>query len=173
MNQSSALKPQSLSFGKVATYLMATAFICGNIILPQLCHQIPWGGITWLPIYFFTLVGAYLYGWRVGILTALVSPLVNSLLFGMPAPAVLPAIMLKSSLLAIFAAYAAWKTQKVSISAILTVVLSYQVVGTLGEWAMTSDLVLAFQDFRMGIPGMMLQIFGGWTIMRGILRFNN
>ena len=79
---------------------MAALFIAGNMALPQLFHLIPQGGITWLPIYFFTLIGAYKFGWKVGLLTAILSPIINSLLFGMPLPAVLPAILLKSVLLA-------------------------------------------------------------------------
>ena len=61
------------------TYLFAFLFIAGNIVLPQLCHMIPQGGLILLPIYFFTLVAAYKFGLRVGLLTALLSPLVNSL----------------------------------------------------------------------------------------------
>ena len=81
------------------TYWLAVLFAVGNIVLPQLFHLVPQGGVTWLPIYFFTLVGAYKYGWRVGLLTAVLSPCVNSWWFGMPAAAVLPAILLKSVLL--------------------------------------------------------------------------
>ena len=60
------------------TYWLAVLFAVGNIVLPQLFHLVPQGGVTWLPIYFFTLVGAYKYGWRVGLLTAVLSPCVNS-----------------------------------------------------------------------------------------------
>lgn len=41
---------------------------------------------------------------------------------------------------------------------------------TLGEWAMTGSLRAALQDFRIGLPGMSLQILGGWAFMRWILR---
>lgn len=41
------------------TYWLAVLFAVGNIVLPQLFHLVPQGGVTWLPIYFFTLVGAY------------------------------------------------------------------------------------------------------------------
>lgn len=76
---------QALSFGRLRTYRLAAAFIAANIVMPQLFHLVPGGGVTWLPIYFFTLTGAYLYGWRVGLLTAIASPVINSLLFAMPA----------------------------------------------------------------------------------------
>jgi len=97
------VKLYSLPYRSVKTYLAASLFALGNIVLPQLFHLMPQGGVTWLPIYFFTLVGAYKYGWRVGLLTAVLSPLVNSALFGMPAVAGLPAILLKSVLLALIA----------------------------------------------------------------------
>lgn len=89
-------KLYSLPFGNVKTYLFALLFVAGNIALPQLCHLVPAGGPTLLPIYFFTLIAAYKYGFKVGLLTALLSPVINHLLFAMPAAAVLPAILIKS-----------------------------------------------------------------------------
>ena len=63
--------------------LVALGFVGGNIILPQAVHLIPNGGHIWLPIYFFYSCGAYKYGWRVGIMTAvIVAAFVNSILFG-------------------------------------------------------------------------------------------
>ena len=159
------IKFYALPYNEVKTYWMALIFVAGNILLPQLCHLVPQGGATWLPIYFFTLVGAYKYGWRVGLLTAIASPLVNSLLFGMPAVTVLPAILMKSTLLAIAAGLMAQRSQKVTLLSLLGVILAYQVLGTMGEWALTGSLYLALQDFRMGLPGMILQLFGGYLVL--------
>lgn len=167
----SVVKLYSLSYSNSKTYLAALLFVAGNIALPQLFHLAPQGGMTWLPIYFFTLVGAYKYGWKVGLLTAIASPLINSALFGMPAPAVLPAILLKSVLLAVGAGFMAHRFQKVSVLALLAVVLFYQVLGTLGEWAFFADgFYAAVQDFRIGIPGMLLQVFGGYAFIRYLIQ---
>lgn len=160
----------SLSFSNTRTYLFATLFVLGNMALPQLVHLMPQGGLIWLPIYFFTLVGAYKYGWRVGMLTALASPVVNSLLFGMPAVAALPAIMLKSVLLAAIAGFVAHRFHKVSLLLLLVVIVGYQVLGTLGEWSMKGDLTAACQDFRIGIPGMLVQLFGGYAVIKYLIR---
>ena len=122
-----------------------------------------------MPIYFFTLVGAYKYGWRVGLLTAIASPLINSFIFGMPAAQALPAIMLKSALLAVIAGYAAKRFNKASIGILIAVVLGYQAIGTLGEWIIKGDFILACQDFRIGIPGLLLQILGGWIVINLLL----
>jgi hypothetical protein len=158
----------TLSYRDVKTYWMALLFVGGNILLPQLCHLVPQGGAIWLPIYFFTLVGAYKYGWKAGLLTAIASPLVNSLLFGMPAVAVLPAILMKSTLLAMAAGIMAQRSHKVTWFSLLAVILIYQVLGTMGEWALTGNLYLALQDFRMGLPGMALQLIGGYLVLNVI-----
>lgn len=168
MNTSAKL--YSLSFGNVKTYLFAFLFVAGNIILPQLCHLIPMGGPTLLPIYFFTLVAAYKFGLRVGLLTALLSPLLNHLLFAMPAAAVLPAILVKSGVLSIAASLAARYTHRVSLLSLLGVVLAYQLIGTAFEWAFTGSFYIAVQDFRIGLPGMLLQWIGGYALLKAIAR---
>lgn len=165
-----SVKLYSFSYKEVKTYLFALLFVAGNIILPQICHLIPGGGLTWLPIYFFTLIAAYKYGLRVGLLTAILSPLINSALFGMPPVAVLPAILVKSTLLAGAAAYAAHRFGKVSLLAIAGAVLTYQIVGTLIEWAFVQNFAVAIQDFRIGVPGMLVQLFGGYAILRAIAK---
>lgn len=156
----------SLEYKEARTYGIAALFIVGNIALPQLCHLLPAGGPTLLPIYFFTLVAAYKYGWKVGLLTAVASPLINSALFAMPAAAALPAILTKSLLLAAAAGFAAHKFRSLSLPLLLAVVLFYQVVGSLAEWALTGSLAAALQDFRIGIPGMLLQILGGYLLVK-------
>ena len=163
------VKLYSLGYRDIKTYLTASLFIAGNIILPQICHLIPQGGVILLPIYFFTLIGAYKYGWKTGLLTAILSPLLNSLLFSMPAPEVLPAIIIKSTLLAIAAGAAAAYFKRVSILILAMVVLSYQLSGTIAEWLMIRDFSIAVQDFRIGIPGMLIQILGGYIFIRYLI----
>lgn len=166
------VKLHSLSYKEAKAWVVAALFVGGNIALPQLFHLMPQGGMVWLPIYFFTLVGAYKYGWRVGLLTAVASPLVNSLAFSMPAAALLPAIILKSTLLAVAAGYAARKFKRVSLPLLAGVVLFYQAIGTLGEWLITGSLDAALQDIRLGYPGMLLQVFGGYLFIKYIIRKN-
>ena len=163
------VKLYAFGYRELRTYLAAALFVVGNIVLPQLAHLVPQGGVTWLPIYFFTLIGAYKYGWRVGLLTAVASPLLNSWLFGMPSPQVLPAILMKSVVLAAAAGFAARRFRTVTLPLMLAVVLTYQVVGTLGEWALTGSFYAAAQDFRVGLPGMALQVVGGYWFIRHLI----
>lgn len=161
-------KLYSYGYKESKTYLFSALFIAGNIILPQLCHLIPSGGLIFLPIYFFTLIAAYKYGLTVGVLTAVASPLVNSLLFGMPPAVALPAIIIKSVVLALAASVAAGRVRKVSIIALVLVVASYQIVGGIAEWGITGSIQAALQDFKIGLPGMLLQIFGGYIVLKAL-----
>jgi len=155
---------ERLSFRETRTYLLSALFVAGNIIMPQLCHLVPGGGLRWLPIYFFTLVAAYRFGLTAGLLTAVCSPIVNNLAFGMPPAPMLPIILVKSTLLAVAAATIAGKAKKASLWAVAVAVLAYQSVGFVAEWLMTGSLDAALQDLKIGWPGMLLQVFGGWLV---------
>lgn len=168
---STPFNPLRLSLLNSRTYLFAFAFIAGNLLLPQLVHTVPRGGLIFLPIYFFTLIAGYKFGYKVGLLTAIFSPLVNHLLFGMPPAAVLPIILIKSTLLAFAAAAIANKYRQVSIYHLLLVVLGYQLIGSTIEWAMTQSFTAATQDFTIGIPGMLIQIIGGWIILKKLATY--
>lgn len=165
---SSTARLYSLDFTNGKTYLLATVFIVGNLLLPQLAHLIPQGGLIFLPIYFFTLIAAYKYGIRVGLLTAVLSPIINSMIFGMPPAAMLPIILIKSSLLAVAAAMAAKYFGKVTILGVLLAVLAYQIIGMGVEWAMTQSFAAAVQDVRIGFPGIILQIAGGFLVLKAL-----
>ena len=145
--------------------MLAGLFVLGNIVFPQLAHLLPNGGPILLPIYFFTLIAAYKYGWRAGILTAVLSPVINYLLFGMPMLVMLPAILIKSTILALAAAYAAKRFNTVNLLVLLLVVASYQILGSLAEWALSGSLYAALQDFRLGLLGMGIQVFGGYAVL--------
>ena len=164
------VKLHSLNLSNTKTYLFATIFVIGNLLLPQLAHLVPQGGLILLPIYFFTLIAAYKYGIHVGLLTAVLSPLANNLLFGMPPSAMLPAIIIKSVILAVAAAAAAKHFGKVSFLGILLAILAYQVVGTGIEWAMTQNFFTAVQDFRIGVPGMLIQLVAGYFVLKALAK---
>ena len=159
----------SLKYDDAKTYLVASLFIIGNVLLPQLCHLLPNGGMIWLPIYFFTLIGAYKYGWRVGLITAIASPLVNSVLFGMLMVTALPSIIMKSTLLAFFAGVIASKFKNATLFLLFVTVIGYQVAGTFGEWIIKGNLYAALQDFRIGVPGLLFQIFGSWIVINKLI----
>ena len=161
------LTREQYNFRSLRTYVAALVFIIGNIAVPQLCHLIPNGGLIFLPIYFFTLVASFKCGWKVGLLTAVLSPVVNCLLFGMPPVASLPAILVKS--LALVAAVTlVSKKMGFSLLSVAIAVLAYQLVGMTVEFFMDFNFLHAVQDIRIGWPGILVQIVGGYLILKAL-----
>jgi hypothetical protein len=163
----------NLRLTHVRALLWAAIFVVGNLALPFACHHAPVGnlGIMLLPIYFFTLIAAYKFGWQVGLLTALLSPLLNSLLLGMPVVAALPIIMTKSALLSGFAWLVAWRSGKLSLLHLLAVVLAYQFVGSAIEMLLYG-MAAGMAEFQNAWAGMLLQVVGGYFILKILAKYD-
>ena len=77
----------------------------------------------------------------------------------------------KSTLLALVGAIVADRSQRVSLLHVAAVVVAYQVLGGIAEWLIASDLSAALQDFKIGFPGMLLQVVLGWVILKGLAKY--
>ena len=161
-----SVKLYSLNFDEAKTDFWTAVFVICNLALPQLFHLIPQGGVIFAPLSLVILVGAYKFGWKTGLLAAVLSPLVNHLLTGQPAWPVLQVMTLKLSALAIVAGLTAQYFRKVSLPLIIGVVLVSCVIGCLGELLLTGGIAATIADFTIGWPGLLLQVFGAWLILK-------
>ena len=143
----------ALNYDEAKTYLWAMVFVACNLILPQVFHLIPQGGIIFSPLSLVILAGAYKFGWKTGLLAALLSPIVNHLITGMPATEVLSVMT-------------AQRFKTVSLPLLIGVILVSKAIGCLGELAITGGIAATIQDFTVGWPGLMLQVFGAWLILK-------
>ena len=156
----------TLNYGEAKTYMWAAVFVACNLVLPQVFHLIPQGGIIFAPLSLVILAGAYKFGWKTGLLAALLSPLVNHLLTGMPPTEVLPVMTLKLAVLALVAGLAAQRFKTVSLPLLIGVVLVSMAIGGLCELAITGGIDATIADFTVGWPGLLLQVFGTWLILK-------
>ena len=161
-----SIKLYSLTYGEIRTWLWAALFVACNIALPQLSHLIPQGGIVFAPLSLVVLAGAYKFGWRVGLLAAVASPLVNHALFGQPAWDVLQVMAVKLAVLAVAAGLTAQYFRRVSLLLIVGVVIAAEAVGLLAELALTGGIAATVQDFTIGWPGLLLQVFGTYALLK-------
>ena len=155
----------ALNYDEAKTYLWATVFVACNLVLPQLFHLIPQGGVIFSPLSLVILAGAYKFGWKTGLLAALASPLVNHLITGMPAWEVMPVMTMKLAVLAIVAGLAAQRFKTVSLPLLIGVILVSKIIEALGELAITGGIAATIADFTIGWPGLLLQVFGAWLIL--------
>ena len=158
----------TLNYNEAKTYMWAAVFVACNLVLPQVFHLIPQGGIIFSPLSLVILVGAYKFGWKTGLLAAALSPLVNHLLTGMPAWEVLPVMTLKLAVLAMVAGLAAQHFKTVSLPILIGVVLVNKAIGCLGELMLTGGIAATMADFTIGWPGLLMQVVGAWLILKFI-----
>lgn len=160
------VKLYAYNYDEAKTYLWAMAFVACNLLLPQAFHLIPQGGIIFAPLSFVILAGAYKFGWKTGLLAALASPLINHAITGMPAWGVMPVMTLKLAVIALVAGLAAQRFQTVNLLLTMAVVLVSMVLGALGELVLTGGIAATISDITVGWPGILLQIFGTWLIIK-------
>lgn len=156
----------ALNYDEVKTYMWAAIFVVCNLVLPQVFHLIPQGGIIFSPLSLVILTGAYKFGWKTGLLAALLSPTVNHLLTGMPAWSILPVMTMKLAVLALVAGLVAQRFKTVNLPLLIGVVLVCKAIEAVGELALTGGIAATIADFTIGWPGLLLQVFGTWFILK-------
>ena len=143
--EATTVRLYALNYDEVKTYMWAAIFVVCNLVLPQVFHLIPQGGIIFSPLSLVILAGAYKFGWKTGLLAALLSPTV-----------------------ALVAGLAAQRFKTVNLPLLIGVVLVTKAIECVGELALTGGITATIADFTIGWPGLLLQVFGTWLILKYI-----
>jgi hypothetical protein len=77
-------------------------------------------------------------------------------------------VLIKSVTLAVVASGAARKLQAVHFVAMVGVVLAYQIIGGVIDALFFSSLNLALQSLYIALPGMFVQVIGGYFVIKNI-----
>lgn len=167
---------QDLGFSSVRTYAYIAAFSVANVLLPLFIHAfVPGGGPKLLPIYFFTLVAGYVFGWRVGIITGALSIALNFFLTGMPPAPALPFVFGKSIVLGTIAGLVSPRYLSLPIPVkLILIVLVYQILGAL-VGALVQGNPSQFigdlsREMSIGYLGIVIQIVGGTLVIGALQR---
>lgn len=161
-NPQAIQQPLGLTDGRL--YLATAAMVVGNLALPYAVHQIPDGGRIFLPIFFFTLIAGWRFGVRAGILTGVLSPLANHFLTGMPPGPMVQGLVLQSALLGALAGLAASRGRKLALPLLALVVLAHQALILLPTLA-HAGMQPCLAAFKLRLPGILLQILGGFSVL--------
>jgi len=70
--------------------------------------------------------------------------------------------------LAVAASYMAQHTKQIKIQSLLAVVIFYQGIGMIAEFFLTGSFMAAMQDIRIGFPGILLQVVGGYFCLKAL-----
>jgi hypothetical protein len=156
----------ALGLRDLRLYAFVAVFTVGNLVAPMVVHSIPQGGLIFLPIFFFTLVAGYRFGFTAGALTGLASPLLNHALTGMPPAEMLVSVLARSLLIAAIAAVLASKSGRPNPLLLLLAAASMQLVGFGLDLALGGSLAAGLDTLRLGLPGVAIMGFGGYAVLR-------
>jgi hypothetical protein len=82
----------TLSFTGMRAFLFQLLFIALAVLLPAAAHLTGISVRMLLPMHWPVLLAGLVYGWRAGLLTGILAPVVNYLITGYPLPPILPSM---------------------------------------------------------------------------------
>ncbi len=95
--------PLVLKYTDIRSYAFTVTFISLAVATPWVFHQFHLAGPTFLPMHIFVLVAGLLFGWRVGLMVGLFTPLASYAISGMPVIMILPQIVVEISVYGVVA----------------------------------------------------------------------
>jgi hypothetical protein len=108
-------------------------------------------------MFLLVLVAALVCGWQVALITALASPLVNTLLFDMPTLTMLPVLLIKGGVMAFLLRWALQSSVRLGFR-LAGAVVATQLIGVFLGWGMLGQSASLLQDFYTILPAMLLQL---------------
>lgn len=95
---------------QIIKLVLSAMFLALGLLMPFLTGQIPQFGSMLLPMHLPVLICGFVCGWKWGLLVGFVTPLVRSLVFGMPP--MIPTALCMAFELATYGAVAGWLYMK-------------------------------------------------------------
>ncbi len=138
------------------------------VLLPMVFHTVPNGGSIFLPMHIPVLFCGLACGWQYGLLCGAISPILSSLITGMPPAAKLPSMVVELAVYGLAASFMMLllkvniKTLKLYLSLVIAMLagrLASGIVGALifarGTFAVSAWLTASFVT---GLPGIAIQL---------------
>jgi thiamine transporter ThiT len=163
------LEVRELTGSATKRLVLAALFLALGLLMPFLTGQIPSVGSSLLPMHLPVLICGFVCGWPTGLVVGLITPVLRSLIFGMPP--LFPTAVVMSFELAAYGFAAGWFRRlfpKTIASVYLTLILS-MLLGRV-VWGVASLLILGFAGrgftwkafmagaFVNALPGIILQL---------------
>jgi len=155
---------ETLTFRDMRFYLFLTLFVTLSVAVPWFCHMIhPLAGPMLLPLFFFVLLAGDLFGWRMGLLVGMATPLVSFLISGMPSSVMMPRILAEATLMGVTVGWISermpsWRHSAVPV-AILAGHLGAAIVVSLMAGAFVHGFTALWRAACVGWPGLIMQVF--------------
>ena len=164
--------PLVLKFTDISSYALIAVFVLLSVLTPWVFHQFHLAGATYLPMHIFIMVAALAFGWQLGLIAGLLSPLTSYVISGMPLLNILPQVTIE---LAAYGLLAGVLHQKFNLRIIwsllgsmlggrlvllLTIMVTYFISGeTYSPLGLeTTPFLSVWHTIKQGLPGILLQL---------------
>jgi len=157
--QAGILETPVIKLSTLKLFMVIAVFTALSLALPWFCHQFNLAGPTFLPMHFFVLVAGLLFGWRVGLATGFLTPLVSFATSGMPLVSLLPTITLEVMAYGFFAGYLRERKMDLWLTLILALVFG-KIVLFFSAWTLmpVNPVNYLFSAVKTGLPGILIQL---------------
>lgn len=164
--------PLVLKYTDIRSYTFTVTFIALAVATPWIFHQFHLAGPTFLPMHIFVLVAGLLFGWRMGLMVGLFTPLASYAISGMPIIKILPQIVVEISVYGLaagilrekFSLRVIWSLIGAMIAgrlALLSTVVIIQFVsgGIYSPLGLEANpLAVLWSAIALGCPGIVIQL---------------
>lgn len=137
---------------------LTAVYAMAGTVLPLLFHSYGLAGPRFLPIFLFTMIGAVTISPSAALAVAIITPLANNLLTGMPAGSMMILVIIKGAIIVGLVRLLAQWLSKSKILFSIALVISYQAIGFLMESTFLNTVSVAWQHFIFSWPGMVIQV---------------
>lgn len=151
---------QVLKISKTKEAIFSVVFTALAIYTPTLIHYFAGvdGGRTYLPMPFFVLLAGILLGWRAGLATAVMSPIVSYLISGMPMTNILPYVTVQVVALGAVSGFLREK-YNAFLAVAASIAASWLAIGiALALFSKMSAVGYAATGLKAGLPGTLIQL---------------
>ncbi len=144
---------------------LSAIFIAFGIILPMIFHTINLAGQIFLPMHIPVLIAGFLLGPYCGALIGIITPILSSVMTGMP-PLVpmMPIMAFELCAYGFLTGFIFNKTEKIYIS-LIGAMIGGRLFAVVGAYLVSitvapkvSPLMFVFGNISMAIPGMLIQL---------------
>ena len=121
MNNTLTVRSTVIPINNTRAFLYETLFIVLAVAFPAICHLTGAPVSFLLPMHWTIILGGLVYGWRGGMVSGLISPVLSYLITGMPFP---PMILPMTAELFTYGAVTGFAKERLNLNAFVSVAIA-------------------------------------------------
>lgn len=159
MNSLRTLSQPVIRTNSLQLVIFSVIFVALALALPLLAHQFNIAGQIYLPMHLFVFVAALLFGWRLGLVVGVLSPLANYFVSGMPLPVLLPQITMELGAYGLVAGLLRERGVNIWLALIAAMIAGrLALLGGIAVFGSGAAWLGMIKTVKLGWPGILIQL---------------